>query len=104
MSMIVTRKRGDTYPIQAVIKINGEPIDLTGSDVKFSFKPSDGNGSVTTIMGVISSDEVGVVMFTPTVTDFSVSGKYLFDIQRSDGSVIATHLSGILLLEGDVTP
>ena len=104
MSMIITRKRGDTYPIKAVIKINGEPIDLTGSDVKFSFKPSDGSGSVTTITGVISSGEVGVVMFTPTVTDFSVSGKYFFDIQRSIGSMVATHLSGILLLEDDVTP
>jgi len=104
MSVTITRKRGDTYPIEATIKINGELVDLSGSVMKFSFKPSDGSGTVTTIDGVLSTTELGKVIFTPTENDMAVAGKYLFDIQRSNGGIIATHLSGMLLLEGDVTP
>lgn len=104
MSTVITRKRGDTYPIVANIKVNGASVDLSGSTVKFSFKPSDNTGSVTTINGVLNTEVVGEVSFTPTALDVGAEGQYLFDVERTDsGGAIATHLSGTLLLQGDVS-
>jgi len=102
MSVTINRKRGDNYPIGATIKINGEAVDLTGSEMKFSFKNSE--GLVTTVIGVIDVDAVGVVNFTPTVEQMAISGQYQFDIQREIDTVVSTHLSGTMLLSDDVTP
>ncbi len=100
----ITRKRGDNYPIQAFISVNGEPIDLSTSTMKFSFKLSDGSGSVTTVDGTVDLTQTGLVRFYPTVEQMSVAGQYLYDIQRDEAGIISTHLSGTLLLQGDVTP
>ena len=101
----IERKRGDNYPIVASIKVNGTPIDISdgGVVIKFSFKLADGSGDVTTVVGVKNAEVVGEVSFTPTVTEMSVAGHYTYDIQRDDNSVIATHLSGTMLLSDDVT-
>ncbi len=99
--MTFARKRGDTYPIEAEITLNNSVFDLTGSTVDFSFKDSE--GAVVTIAGVIDEPLTGKVRFTPT-TEFDTAGVYTYDIQRTTGSTIATHLSGTMHLEDDVTP
>jgi len=103
MSVTITRKRGDTYPIEASIQINGKPIDLTGSILKFSFKKV-GSENITTILGDLDSDVLGLVRFTPTAIQMGEEGQYIYDIQRDTNGLIATHLSGTMLLQGDVTP
>ena len=104
MSTIIIRKRGDNYPIVASIKVNGVAIDLTNSSVKFSFKLTDGSGVVTTLQGDNDADIVGQVSFAPTELAMDVEGQYYFDIQRVEGGITSTHLSGTMLLQGDVTP
>lgn len=103
MSELIERKRGDNYPIVATIKTNGTPIDITASVVKFSFKLANGTGVTTEITGSANVDAIGEVSFAPTVLQMSVEGQYVFDIQRDEGGVVATHLSGTMLLQGDVT-
>lgn len=104
MSVTITRKRGDNYPIEASIKVNGTPVDITASTMKFSFKLSDGSGTVTTLVGASDANEVGKVTFSPTALAMDVEGQYIFDIQREEGGIVSTHLSGTMLLQGDVTP
>ena len=102
--MTITRKRGDNYPIKATIKVNGEAIDLTGSIVTFSFKLLEDSTDIpTSIVGDMDLDNIGVITFSPTVEQMDTVGAYKFDIQRVSNSIVATHLSGILLLDDDVS-
>lgn len=87
-----------------MITVNEVPIDITGVVVKFSFKLSDGSGDTTTIIGSSSGTVVGLATFEPTVEEMGNAGQYLYDIQRDDNGSISTHLSGTMLLAGDVTP
>jgi hypothetical protein len=105
MSITITRVRGDNYPIEAMITINGEAVDLTGSTMTFSFRDyEDKTAPVTSINGDIDPDTVGKVLFRPTVADMSNTGQYKFDIQRENGGIYATHLTGTLILTDDVSP
>ena len=101
--MLIKRQRGDNYPIKATLSINNMPIDLTGSDVVFSFKLKDvEDATPTTIVGTLGTTK-GEVSFYPTEEEMSVSGTYLYDIQRIYDNIVATHLSGIMVLSEDVS-
>lgn len=100
--MSLSRVRGDTYPIEASIKINGEVVDLTGSTMKLSFRAKDGV-DVETIVGVLDVDVIGKVTFTPDATDFDVVGEYIFDIQREYNGIVSTHLVDRLIVTPDVS-
>ena len=105
MSVTFSRVRGDNYPIEATITVNGVAVDLTGSTMTFSFKLADDDvvEAPIEVDGVLG-DEVGLVLFTPTVQQMGIVGQYDFDIQRENGGVVATHLTGTMLLTKDVTP
>lgn len=100
--MSVTRVRGDSYPIDATLKINGVPINLTGSTVRFSYKSRSKLNTVT-LNGEISEDIIGKVSFIPGESDFSISGIYDFDIERDYNGIKTTHLVGTLVLTNDIT-
>jgi len=100
--MTITRTRGDNYPIEATIKINGVVVNLTGSVLVFSYIKDD-EVTPSAIAGVIVSPTAGTVMFTPTVTDFTKAGTYRYDIQRISGGVVTTHAIDTLILIDDVT-
>lgn len=99
----VKRVRGDTYPIEATLKVNSIPIVL-GINDEISFNYTTNTvGAIKTIIGVIDALTVGKVVFTPTVGDFSEAGGFKCDIQRKVGTVISTHLLSPLLIEADVS-
>ncbi len=95
-----TRVRGDNYPIEITFKVNDEPIDISGAELKFSYYNAD--NEVKTISGV-SQAETGVCKFIPQGTDFQVAGTFTYDVQRVDGGYTYTHQKGTLLLDDDVT-
>ena len=95
------RVRGDNYPVSVTFSVNDVPIDLTGSVLKFSYKNDD--EVAKTITGSPTSD-VGIAEFIPDVGDFLVEGTYNYDVQRVAGGYTYTHLKGLLIIEGDITP
>lgn len=102
LKMNYKRVRGDDYPFRTTIKVNGEEIDISGSEIKFSYKNAE--NEPRTILGSIVDGELGVVEFVPqSGIDFVVSGVYEFDVQRVAGGYTYTHLKGTLLLSDDVT-
>ena len=103
--MTFTRTLNDDYPIPSTISLNGERIDITNDIIKFSYKNAD--NAVKTIVGVPDTDGgIGDVLFFPnTDNDFKVFGIFQYDIERVDSNgYTGTHDSGILLLNGEVTP
>jgi len=100
--MIITRVRGDNYPIEATLKVNGTAVNLAGSTVTFSYI-KDGSQTSQSIAGVIISAVAGTVQFLPTVTDFIEDGKYRFDIQRLSSGIKTTHTIGELIIQNDIT-
>jgi hypothetical protein len=99
----ITRYRGDTYPISATIKVNGEPIDITGSTIVFSFSDLEDTPTIISINGVLEDPENGIVRFDPSPTDFDTVGTYKYDIQRTQDGYISTHAVGRLEIVGDIT-
>ncbi len=101
MSTTFSRVRGDDYPITAIIKVDGEAIDLSGSTLTFSYENSD--NTVKSITGSTTAT-IGEVEFIPNSgVDFIVSGVFTFDIQRVAGGYTYTHLKGTLIIDDDVT-
>lgn len=97
---MITRVRGDNYPITATIKLNGTIVDLTGAIVTFSYYEST---NVRTIAGTITTPSNGIVTFLPSASDFQLVGNFPFDIQRVQGGYTYTHLKGSITITDDVT-
>lgn len=95
----MVRYRGDSYPFEAIIKMNGIVVDLTDATVTFSYKEKS---TVRKIAGVITSAVEGKVEFVPTATDFQVSGTYQYDIQRSQNGFVYTHGRGTIQILDDI--
>ncbi len=96
-----TRIRGDDYPILITFSVNGTPVDLTGSVVKFSYKNAD--NETRTITGS-NTENIGEAEFIPeSGVDFMVAGTFVYDIQRFAGGYTYTHEKGTLLIDDDVT-
>ena len=99
----IRRVRGDSYPIQAILKVNGVVVDLTGSTVTMGYVLDIAGSVARTIAGTIIDPLLGSVQFNPTAEDFTVAGNFRYDIQRVTGGVKTTHLTGALILDDDVT-
>jgi hypothetical protein len=97
----INRIRGDNYAVIAVLKVNGNAVDLTGSTVTFSYVKT-GMTAPATINGLITNAVKGVVKFLPTITDFQEVGTYKYDIQRVASGIKTTHAIGELDIEDDV--
>ena len=101
MSMTRTRTRGDDYPILITFNVNGQPIDLTGSVLKFSYENAE--QTVLTLTGTNTAN-IGEAEFIPNSgVDFMVAGVFTYDVQRVAGGYTYTHEKGTLILDGDVT-
>lgn len=99
----IKRVRGDTYPIQAVLKVNGAVVNLTGSTIVMSYTLDEAGSTARSITGTIVDPLLGTVQFSPTAEDFTVAGTFKYDIQRVASGIKTTHLQGFLILDDDVT-
>ena len=98
---MITRYRGDTYPMQWTLQLNGVAVNLTGYlSVTFALNM---NGTVITIAGVITDAANGIVTFAPTGTEFDSVGSFICDIQAVDaGGLITTYIKDTLEIVDDV--
>ena len=100
----IDRYRGDTYSIEATIKKDEIPLDLSGADydVVFGYKKGKKKNLITGINGNIN----GEISFPfPAIVS---PGQYVYDIQVTDNTLagnneIQTYVKDILNIIDDVS-
>lgn len=77
---MITRFRGDTYPLDITLKKNGTPVDLDDvTSVEFAFNKL---GTVVVKAGTKDASPLtGKVTFTFTDADVDTVGIYNYDVQ-----------------------
>jgi hypothetical protein len=100
MDYSLTRFKGDTYPIKAILSMDDEPLDFTpgNNTALFSFA----KGTVyRSIPGTFGTDE-GEIYF-PFPQNVS-EGEYIYDIQVTDiNGFIRTYVKDKLTISKDIT-
>jgi len=86
----ITRKRGDTYPLEFTIKGDGVPLNITSCTFKLTVDsrkdPTDETTKLFTWIGSIVSAPAGTVQFLPILADVDHVGKFYFDLQMIDSA------------------
>jgi len=105
---IITRKRGDTYPIEILVTSNDIPLDVTGCTFKLTVDPSkapvDDTANIITLTGVLVGSEPGRVNFPLTDSQADHLGKYYYDVQMTDaGGIIRTIMADKFVWVQDIT-
>lgn len=106
--MNIIRKRGDTYPDEISVALNGSTADLTGCSLKLTLNrekyPVNTDNQVYQIDGIIDAPLTGVVKFAPTLLQSDQVGSFYYDIQLTDQlGIIRTIKSGIYEYKQDIT-
>jgi hypothetical protein len=104
---VITRKRGDTYPIEILVSSDGDPLDVSNCTFKLTVDPSkapvDDTNNVIVLTGTLPGD-TGRVNFPLTDNQADHLGKYYYDIQMTDGAgIIRTLLSDKFVWTQDIT-
>lgn len=102
------RKRGDTYPDELTVSVNGALADLTGCSLKMTLntlkRPVDITTQVYQLDGVVDSPTTGVVKFAPTLSQSDQVGSFFYDIQLTDQlGIVRTIKEGIYEYKQDIT-
>ena len=92
--MRLYRFRGDTDPIIINVKSNGVAMDLTGSTLTLEY-------GTKTISGTLTDAVNGQVTFTPTNTDFQVSGQFKYKVVKVSGTVKKTLIKNVIVVDDD---
>lgn len=88
----ITRKRGDTYADEFIIKskATGLPLDITGYSFVLTVdpekEPADAANNKYALTGTIVDAEAGRVEFAPTALQADLVGNFFFDVQMIDGA------------------
>lgn len=96
---MITRFKGDNYPITATLKVNHIVKDITGATVTFSYMEKT---TLKSIIGTITDAPNGIVKFYPTAEDFQVVDNFSFNIKRAQDGYIYTHIKDTLSIENDI--
>jgi len=86
----ITRKRGDTYADELIIKSKAtkKPIDITGWTFVLTVDPNQGpldaSSNVYQVHGVVLDGPAGRVEFAPTDVQADQVGAFYFDVQALD--------------------
>lgn len=99
---MLVRVRGDLYPIEASLSINGEPVNLTNSVVRFGYI-KDNTKLANIIIGVVTDPLAGKVRFQPTAADFKEAGEFTFDIEAVVNDIPTTYKVDRLRIKEDVS-
>ena len=89
----ITRKRGDTYADEIIVKskTTGLPVNITGYSFTMTLDPSkapvDATNNLYSIAGVIVGNPLdGRVEFAPTAMQADQVGVFYYDVQMVDGA------------------
>lgn len=105
---VITRRRGDTYPIEILVTSNDIPLDVTNCTFKLTVDPNkapvDNVANIISLPGELVVGETGRVNFPFTDGQADHLGKYYYDIQMTDaGGVIRTLLADKFVWVQDIT-
>jgi len=87
---VITRKRGDTYADEIIVKsdITGAAIDITGYTFLLTLNPeknpTSSDDQIYQLTGVIVEASDGIVGFSPTALQADLVGSFYYDIQLTD--------------------
>ena len=96
----IKRFRGDTYPLIVTLKENGAAVDLSTATVRMTI----GLETPVTIMANITDAAGGVAQFDFDQTHVGAAGRFSYDIEVVDATIITTYVKDIFELVEDVTP
>ena len=96
----ITRFRGDTYPLIVTLKENSVAVDLSTSIVRMTI----GLPTPITLTGTITDAVNGIARFDFDQDAVGVAGKFAYDIEVRDGTIVTTYVKDIFELVEDVTP
>lgn len=88
----ITRKRGDTYADEFIIKskATGAAINITGYTFTLTVDPEsapeDASNNLFSLTGTILDAAAGRVEFAPTALQADHVGKFFYDVQMVDGA------------------
>lgn len=88
----ITRKRGDTYADEIIVKSAKTklPIDITGYSFVMTLDPSkapvDATTNVYSVTGTILDAATGRVEFAPSDVQADQLGIFYYDVQMTDGT------------------
>lgn len=99
-SDMITRYRGDTYPIRTTLSRNGD-YDISGHTFQMSTQIK--NKTLYTASGTIIDANNGIVEFTFPAGSIDVAGTGVYDIEGNDGTYVYTYDKGVFELLDDVT-
>lgn len=104
----ITRKRGDTYAIEFVVKNDDVVVDITDCTFLLTVDPAktptDATNNLFQLTGVIIDAPAGTVAFTPTAEQVDHIGKFFYDIQMTNAAgAIRTITKAKFVLEQDIT-
>lgn len=104
---VITRKRGDTYPIEILVTSDGGPLDVSSCTFKLTVDPArapvDDTNNIIVLTGTLVGDP-GRVNFPMTDEQADHLGKYYYDIQMTDGAgLIRTLLADKFVWVQDIT-
>ena len=106
--MDITRKRGDTYPIQFQVLSNAAPMALSGESFLLTVDPekapTSNANNIFQLTGLIIDAPNGLIAFNPSAGDVDYVGKFYYDVQMTDGAgKIRTIVAGAFKLVQDIT-
>lgn len=106
----ITRKRGDTYADEFIIKSARTklPIDITGYTFLLTLDPEKSPQSnvnnLYQLTGTILDAAAGRVEFAPSISQANLLGNYFYDVQMIDGlGRIRTIIAGRYKYVQDIT-
>lgn len=106
----ITRKRGDTYADEFIIKskATGRPLNLTGYTFFMTLDPNkaptDDSTMLYKLAGTIVDAAAGRVEFAPSLAQANAVGSYYYDVQMIDSAGrVRTVMSGKYKYEQDIT-
>lgn len=105
--------RGTTYIRSGTVRIDGEPVDITNSTIRFTVKSSEYDDSVNDSTALIAKDLTNgtadgayTITIDPADTATLPPGKYFYSIKidmASDGVTVYELDEGTIKLDGDPT-
>lgn len=104
----ICRSRGDTFPFDLTISLNGGALDITGSTFLLTVDPSpdpvDALANLFQNIPTIVDAPNGIIRVTLSGAEADQTPEtYFYDLQQTSGSAIRTILKGEWIVEQDIT-
>lgn len=97
--------RGDTFCESFSFATGGEPLDLTGASARVQLRSRTGAilGGFESGNGIETEGSLLVWSIESSETAGYAPGQYQYDIEITTGSTVRTYLTGMFVVQKDIT-